>query len=88
MGVASCFLGFFFGTVAGILIFGAIGAIGAILGWFAAPDVEDTIASRDAKHLQVKSRLFHISCISSRGIYLMFGLIVIIVSKLLGVLKK
>lgn len=85
MGVAGSFFGFFFGAVTGILVFGFFGAT---LGWFAARDVEDTIATIDAKHPQVLPKLSRLFSTLRRGIYLIFGLVVLIVSKLFGLLRK
>jgi hypothetical protein len=79
MGISGSVLDFFFGAVDGTFVFGAFGAI---LGWFAAPDVEDWVETLDTKRPEVKTRLWRILRFFFRGLYLMFGLVVSAFTKL------
>jgi uncharacterized membrane protein required for colicin V production len=84
MGLAGSALGFFFGAIAGTAVFGIFGVI---LGWFAARDVEDWVETLDTKRPEIKSRVWRISRVLFRGLYLMFGLIVLTFTKLFGLFR-
>ena len=85
IGVAGSVLGFFFGAVAGTLVFGTCGAA---IGWFAARDIEDQLAAFDAKHPAVKSRLICSLQSIWRGAYLAPGLVLILLGKIIGLFRK
>lgn len=85
MGIAGSMLGFFFGAVAGTIVFGAVGAA---IGFFAARDVEDLVEAVNTKHPEIRSLSHRVLRMIGRGLYLFLGVIVIWLTKLFGLFRK
>lgn len=85
LGVAGSFLGLISGATVGWLVFGLIGLA---MGAFAARDMNDLIALADAKHPFARPRILHIRAAGAKVLRVSFGLILLLNSRLWGLIRK
>ncbi len=80
LGIAGSALGFFFGAVGGTFVFAAIGAI---IGWFAARDINDKVTALNTSHPKIRSKTTRLLASFAHLLYLAFGLILLLISAIM-----